>query len=887
MEHYQVFLSYSRNDLDQATALLGQLEKSGLSCFRDQDSIREGDNWLQKLQEAVDASGSFVLLVGRDGIRRWMAAETEVALVRHIDPHDESLRLPIFPVLLGDVEPEDLHAFLRRFQVTRWNGTNTLPDRLIEQIRNRSLIHADDVRYEGCPFVGLHAFQPNQAHLFFGRQKETLDALACFDMRIQDKPIRWLQIQGNSGSGKSSLMNAGLLPLIAQGWLFPRTGVADWQVIGPMMPGQHPLSMLAEQLARAFSTETQTIEMGDVRQRLQADNRGLSDWLRSRKQNDTAFLLAIDQFEELFTVADAAEREAFDERLAMALQDSECPLFVLSTVRADFLDQYDHKLTELQAVLARAGHSWPLPPISTKDLPEIIDGPAALARLDVSEVKAAIIAEAENEPGALPLVENALAWLWEQRQNNRLDGSLYNKSGGLAGILSINADLLLKGLESNKPLALELLFNLVRVDPEGRQHTRQRLLLDDAITIAGGGESGQALIDTLAGRRDDNGQTLQGPLRLITVADGAVNLIHETLIRTKGVNDKGKPTPYWPTLWQHIANNTRRAILRQRLGIAASEWQQRHGLSRLFGLANWSDAWRLIGMRGRNALERRYRRWSLTRAGIWASVVVAIVGLAAEAYVWKMRWDLPLEANLTRWAYRIGAELPLPTLVRIPREVVNNDQPAVAVEGKDYPVSIPFFMASTETTFAQYDLYCEATGRKKPLHQGWGRDNRPAINVDWYDASAYTRWLSAMTGADCRLPTEWEWQYAAQAETAREYGIPAEMNGSDDIRDKGLANCSGCGGEWEAKKRTAPVSSFPANAWGLHDMHGNVWEWCRNEYDNPENTGPGVGNSRALRGGSWGSGPEFARASNRIRINPDFRSYDVGFRVLCSSPISR
>ena len=141
--------------------------------------------------------------------------------------------------------------------------------------------------------------------------------------------MRWLEINGNSGSGKSSLMNAGLLPLVDQGWLWPRTKYERWRRIGPMMPGEHPVTMLAEQLARRFKEE-----MADVRARLQADDdRALTDWLRSRKQDESAFLLAIDQFEELFTFADADERRRFDRLLAGALEDPECPLFVISTVR--------------------------------------------------------------------------------------------------------------------------------------------------------------------------------------------------------------------------------------------------------------------------------------------------------------------------------------------------------------------------------------------------------------------------------------------------------------------------------------------------------------------------------------------------------------------------
>ncbi len=89
-EHFDVFLSYSHNDQDAATNLRAQLDRHGLSVFRDQESIREGELWLNRLQDAVAACGSFVVLVGRDGVRRWIGAETQVALSRYFSPHDDT-----------------------------------------------------------------------------------------------------------------------------------------------------------------------------------------------------------------------------------------------------------------------------------------------------------------------------------------------------------------------------------------------------------------------------------------------------------------------------------------------------------------------------------------------------------------------------------------------------------------------------------------------------------------------------------------------------------------------------------------------------------------------------------------------------------------------------
>ena len=146
-------------------------------------------------------------------------------------------------------------------------------------------------------------------------------------------------------------------------------------------------------------------------------------------------------------------------------------------MRADFLDRFENlpRLIDLRNRLARP---WTLPPIGAGRPAGDHRRPGRLAGLDVSEVQEAMVAEARDEPGALPLVENALSWLWEQREGNRLSGRLLTEQGGLAGILSRSADDLLAGLGKRQhERALELLFRLVKVDPEGRRHTRRRIPL--------------------------------------------------------------------------------------------------------------------------------------------------------------------------------------------------------------------------------------------------------------------------------------------------------------------------------------------------------------------------------------------------------------------------
>jgi formylglycine-generating enzyme required for sulfatase activity len=740
----RVFLSYSRNDRAAALNLRRQLEGSGLAVFRDDESIHEGDLWLSRLQEAVDGCSGFVVLVGRDGVARWVGAETQAALNRHFGPRDDRERLPIFPVLLDGTRPESLPAFLRLFQATTWNGVDPLPERLLGRIRERAMIVANDAAaFEGCPFVGLDAYRVDQAPLFFGRQKETLDALACFDARPGSPTVRWLEINGNSGSGKSSLLNAGLLPLVDQGWLWPRTRIADWRRIGPMLPGERPVTMLAEQLAR------------------------------------------------------------------------------------------------------------------------------------------------------------------------RLSARLLTEHGGSAGILSEGADNLLASLGPQRGRALELLFRLVNVDPDGRRHTRRRMAYAEAVAVAGGGKLGRRLIGRLAGERARDGAAGHGPLRLLTVtketggdrtasSDGRwVNLIHETLIRAKSPAAHGKPQPYWPTLWNYIAQNKDRAARRERLHLLAREWQGRQGVARLFGLAGWPAFFGFRGLAAPGSIEQRYLRWSRVSVATQAALLTVVVGVVGEALYWKTVNELPLQAVWTRWAYKLGRELPLPQPVDIPAGTFMMGSGSQQ-RGDEQPVHLvtftePFGLSPTEVTFAQYDAFARATGRALPDEWSFGRDEQPVINVDWSEARDYARWLGAMIGRHCRLPSEAEWEYACRARTMTEFGVPAP-EGSDDIGSKGLANCNGCGSKWD-NRRTAPVRQFPANAWGLYDMHGNVWEWVEDcWHDDYENAPPGGqpwlnGNGgdcriRVLRGGSWLNFPSGTRCASRNQSWSYSREGASGFRVVCSSPSS-
>lgn len=191
----------------------------------------------------------------------------------------------------------------------------------------------------------------------------------------------------------------------------------------------------------------------------------------------------------------------------------------------------------------------------------------------------------------------------------------------------------------------------------------------------------------------------------------------------------------------------------------------------------------------------------------------------------------------------------------------------------------PFAIGQYEVTFDEYDLFCEVTGHDKPDDSGWGRGNRPVVNVSWNDATAYTEWLATKTRQPYRLPSDAEWEYAARGgtETVFWWGDQAPTTES---------NCDGCGSIWDGE-RTAPVGRFRPNLFGLHDTAGNVFEivadcWSDTYSDAPIDGSPylkGGCGKRVIRGGAWSFPPHEVRSANRWRDFPSRKSDDTGFRV--------
>ncbi len=237
-----------------------------------------------------------------------------------------------------------------------------------------------------------------------------------------------------------------------------------------------------------------------------------------------------------------------------------------------------------------------------------------------------------------------------------------------------------------------------------------------------------------------------------------------------------------------------------------------------------------------------------------------------------------------------------------------NDWESHSNETPVHQVSLSdFYIGKFEVTFAEYDAFCRAIGRRQFSDHGWGRERRPAVNINWFDAIEYCNWLSEQHDYEkvytinletvtanweangFRLPTEAEWEFAA-----RSRGQDDKWAGtSSESELMHFANY------WESQENdedgfpfTAPVKSFSGNELGLHDMSGNAWEWCWDWYDdnyykkskgaqNPK--GAKKGTVRIRRGGSWALVPASLRCANRYYCDPHLRYRVNGFRLAMSA----
>ena len=411
-EHHDVFLSHSRNDPVATNHLHAQLRQHNLNVFKDDESIEPGDVWLDRLQSVLEGCGS----LRRAGRPRRRAALDRRRDAGGVEPPFRPPRRRAAPADLSDPAGRDgagdAAAVAAAVPGDALERRRAAAGRRCSPTSAIATSSGTIEPFAGCPFVGLAAYRPDQAHLFFGRQKETLDALACFRRQPAGPLVKWLEINGNSGSGKSSLMNAG--PAAAD-----RAGLAvaahrlraTGRCIGPMMPGKHPVEMLAECLGARVRPEDGRRSTRTFRVATTPCGTGCATTSKttppSCSPSTSSRSCSPSPMRTSAAASIACSRLRWKTRTARCSSSPPCAP-ISSTASPRTCRGWWRCATGWR-------RPWTLAPIGADGLREVIQGPADLAGLDVSEVKELMVAEARDEPGALPLVENALHWLWQQR----------------------------------------------------------------------------------------------------------------------------------------------------------------------------------------------------------------------------------------------------------------------------------------------------------------------------------------------------------------------------------------------------------------------------------------------------------------------------------------
>ena len=427
-----------------------------------------------------------------------------------------------------------------------------------------------ELKIDESPYAGLSSFQEADADRFFGRTRD----IAAMVNRINDRPL--IAVVGPSGTGKSSFVRAGLVPVLK------RSGT-NWESL-VIRPGRNPLAALASIVAPLMSSST-TIEQ-DIQQqqklveRLYAEPGYVGNVLRNRARRERRkILLFIDQFEELYTlVPDVQERMAYTACLSGIADDSTSPIRVVLSIRSDFLDRVPED-ERFMSELSQGLYFLTAP--NREGLKDALVQPAEMAgyRFESPAMVDNMLEHLEATQGALPLLQFAATQLWELRDPSQrmLTESAYQSIGGIAGALASHADSVLAGMTTQERTLVRALF-LRLVTPE---RTRAIVSVDELRELTKEAGEMQRLIDHL----------VQARLLVVQTGGGAsgatVEIVHESLLHS------------WPTLKRWLDEGQEDAGFMEQLRNSARQWQGKNFDNNLL--------WRGEMVEEAQRFQRRYR----------------------------------------------------------------------------------------------------------------------------------------------------------------------------------------------------------------------------------------------------------------------------------------
>jgi hypothetical protein len=422
---FDLFLSYNYRDHQRVEAIARRVRRQGLTPFLDRWYLAPGRKWQLELEDILASCRAVVVCVGPNGMGTWQQREIDAAL----DRQSQDPRFPIIPLILPGSEPP--LGFLR--QLT-WVDLRSRP---LEQglqvlakavrgeppsaeLRQQMAARQADI----CPYRGLLYFREEDAPLFFGRD----GVIAQLVQAVKQK--RFVAVVGASGSGKSSVVRAGLIPKLRC------DRHTTWE-IATLVPGDQPLRALAAALVpllKPAMTESDRLrEVDSLSQRFAAHKGSLGAVIRrilAQQPGTDRLLLVIDQWEELYTLTqdDAARCRFVDELLAATTQ---APATVVLALRADFVGKalaYRPWSDRLQSALIHLG------PMTRAELEQAVTKPGLHMGLSFEPgLIERILDDVGHEPGNLPLLEFVLRELWERRRDQVLSHQAYDDMGGLSG----------------------------------------------------------------------------------------------------------------------------------------------------------------------------------------------------------------------------------------------------------------------------------------------------------------------------------------------------------------------------------------------------------------------------------------------------------------------
>lgn len=528
------FISHANADREAAERVGARLRRQGFGAYVSSDPRHgpaAGAKWEEDIYDRLRGASAVVFLASEASVAsRWCFAE--LALAR-------SEGKPIFPILVDEAVRHPLIDDVQWIELRR--GDDGF-EQLWEGIRRAGIDPRVELSWDltRAPYPGLEAFQPGDAAVFFGRTEEVTELVERVRARGRG---RLLTVVGGSGTGKSSLVRAGLVPRLEREH-------ERWVILPPLEPGRDPLEDLARALAVALAAAGRTEDWRTVKERLGAAPRALVELARdlcdTYGSGGGSVLLVVDQAEGLLTHADGAGRARF-ARVLREATEAPTPLHVVATLRSEFLA----RAGEGDSIVDRS-ELFLLGPLDRSRLPEVVEGPARNARIDFDAGLVTRIVDDTRGGDALPLLAHTLRQLYEHADRaggkRRFSHELYDRLGGVAGALTTTADGVQAQLaqRGEEAAMLPTLLKLVEVDAEG-EVTRRRVHSDELTSAE------REIVRTFVEHRLLKTDRLDD-------ATVVVEVVHEALLRE------------WRPLREHVERSRDQLRLVSELRRLSREW---------------------------------------------------------------------------------------------------------------------------------------------------------------------------------------------------------------------------------------------------------------------------------------------------------------------------